>query len=52
VKDGGVVSQNKMKINFKTSLDNIEKDRKYLRAKGSGILQVYGEGKDSNLSKN
>jgi hypothetical protein len=41
-----------MKIGFKTSLDNIEKDRKYMRAKGSGILQIYGEAKDNNLIKN
>lgn len=41
-----------MKVSFKTSLDNIEKDRKYMRAKGSGILEIYGESKDSNLIRN
>jgi hypothetical protein len=42
-------SQNKMKLCFKTSLENIEKDRKYLRAKNSRLFQVCGERKELGL---
>jgi hypothetical protein len=39
-----------MKLTFKTSLDNIDKDRKYLRAKGSGLLQLYGENREQKTN--